>query len=65
MTMADLLGAYLGVSNEGKDIVLMILQEKIAELMVLTAPNIYQKYVTVDKARNRVLHVKLAKALYG
>jgi hypothetical protein len=34
-------------------------------MMVKTAPNIYRKYITVDKNKQPVLYVKLQKALYG
>jgi hypothetical protein len=43
----------------------MLLRGRLAELMVKTAPNIYRKYITVDKNNQPVLYVKLQKALYG
>jgi hypothetical protein len=45
--------------------VLMVLKGKLAEMMVHIAPQIYRKYVTVDRKGMSVLYVKLQKALYG
>jgi hypothetical protein len=33
--------------------------------MVQIAPEIYRKYVTLDKKGTKILYVKLHKALYG
>ena len=45
--------------------VLMILKRKLAEMMVHIAPQIYRKYITLDRKGMPVLYVKLHKALYG
>ncbi len=45
--------------------VLMVLKGKLAEMMVQTAPQVYRKYVTVDRKGTKILYVKLQKALYG
>ena len=37
----------------------------MAEFLVKTSPNLYSKYVTINKKREKVLYVKLKKALYG
>lgn len=63
--VADLPGAFLACSMEGKEEVLMVLRGRLAELMALTAPNIYQKYVTINSNGRKILYIKLAKALYG
>jgi hypothetical protein len=43
----------------------MVLKGRLAELMVQVAPNLYRKYITVDKKDTAVLYVKMQKALYG
>jgi histone deacetylase 1/2 len=43
----------------------MRFQGRLAELMVLIAPQVYRKYVTTDTKGEPVLFVKLQKALYG
>jgi hypothetical protein len=43
----------------------MILKGRLAELMVQVAPNLYRKYITVDKRNTPILYVKIQKALYG
>ncbi len=45
--------------------VLMVLKGELAEMMVQIAPQIYQKYITMDKKGTKILYVKLQKALYG
>jgi hypothetical protein len=45
--------------------VLMVLKGKLAEMMVKIAPQVYRKYVTVDRKGTPILYVKLQKALYG
>ena len=45
--------------------VLMVLRGELADMMVQIAPQIYRKYVTVDRKGTPILYVKLQKALYG
>jgi hypothetical protein len=45
--------------------VLMVLKGELAERMIQIAPQVYRKYVTVDKKGTKLLYVKLQKALYG
>jgi len=45
--------------------VLMVLKGELADMMVQIAPQVYRKYVTVDKKGTPILYVKLQKALYG
>jgi hypothetical protein len=45
--------------------VLMVLKGELAEMMVQIAPEIYRKYITLDKKGTKILYVKLQKALYG
>jgi hypothetical protein len=59
----DIPSAFVN-TDVGKD-VLMVLKEDLAEMMVQIAPEIYRKYVTLDKKRTKFLYVKLQKALYS
>ncbi len=43
----------------------MVLKGRLAELMVQVAPNLYRKYITVDRKGTAILYVKMQKALYG
>jgi hypothetical protein len=43
----------------------MVLKGRLAELMVLVAPNIYRKYITVDKRNTPIMYVKILKELFG
>ncbi len=45
--------------------VLMVLKGELTEMMVQIAPQIYQKYITMDKKGTKILYVKLQKVLYG
>jgi hypothetical protein len=45
--------------------VLMVLKGELAEMMIRIAPQVYRKYVTVDRKGTKILYVKLQKALYG
>jgi hypothetical protein len=43
----------------------MVLKGRLAELMVQVTPNLYRKYITVDRKGTAILYVKMQKALYG
>jgi hypothetical protein len=43
----------------------MILKGRLAELMVQVAPNLYRKYISVNRKGTAVLYVKIQKAIYG
>ncbi len=45
--------------------VLMVLKGDLAEMMVPIVPQVYRKYVTVDRKGTPILYIKLQKALYG
>ncbi len=45
--------------------VFMVLKGELAEMMIQIAPEVYRKYVSVDKKGTKILYVKLQKALYG
>jgi hypothetical protein len=51
-------------TNIDKD-VLMVLEGELTDMMVQIAPQIYRKYITVDRKGTRILYIKLQKALYG
>jgi hypothetical protein len=59
----NILSAFVNTDVD-KD-VLMVLRGELADMMVQIAPQIYRKYVTVDRKRTPILYVKLQKALYG
>jgi hypothetical protein len=63
VAIIDLPGAFLHA--DCTDHVIMRFQGRLAELMVLAAPQIYRKYVTTGANGELVLFVKLQKALYG
>jgi hypothetical protein len=45
--------------------VLMVLKGELAGMMEQITPQIYRKYIIVDKKGMQILYVKLQKALYG
>ena len=45
--------------------VIMVLKGELAKMMVQIAPEIYRKYIAVDRKGTKMLYVKLQKALYG
>ena len=53
------------VNTDVDEDVIMVLKAELADMMVQIAPEVYRRYVTVDKKGNRILYVKLQKALYG
>jgi hypothetical protein len=53
------------VNTEVDKDVLMVLKEDLADMMVQIAPQVYRKYITVDRKRTPIMYVKLQKALYG
>ena len=45
--------------------VIMVLKGELADMMVQIAPEVYRRYVTIDRKGTRILYMKLQKALYG
>ncbi len=43
----------------------MILKGQRAKLMVQVAPNLYRKYISVDRTGKAILYVKMQNAIYG
>jgi hypothetical protein len=56
-------GAFLH-ADVNKDIT-MVLQGRLAELMVQVEPNLYRKYITADRKGTAILYIKMQKALNG
>jgi hypothetical protein len=56
-------GAFLH-ADVNEDIT-MVLKGRLAELMVQVVPNLYSKYITVDRKGTAILYVKMQKAPYG
>ncbi len=57
----DIPGAFLHADVD-EDIT-MVLKGRLAELMVQVAPNLYRKYITVDRKGTTILYVKMQKAI--
>jgi len=52
------------VNTDVDEDVIMVLKGDLAEMMMQVAPEVYPKYVAVDKKDMKILYVKLQKALY-
>jgi hypothetical protein len=59
----DIPGAFLHVDLD-EDIT-MVLKGRLAELMVQVAPNLYRKYISVDRKGTAILYMKMQKTMYG
>jgi len=53
------------VNTDVDEDVIMVLKGELADMMTQIAPEIYRKYITVDRKGTRILNVKLQKVLYG
>ena len=66
VAIIDIPNAFVTTRIEDKkDIVIVRLRGKLAELIVATAPEIYKKYVSVNRKGELVLYVEALNALYG
>jgi hypothetical protein len=63
MAFVDVPGAFLSADVDEE--VIMTIRDRLAELMVKAAPNIYRNVITLDANNQPILYVKLQKALYG
>ena len=63
MAVIDLPGAFLHAAC--KDLVIMKFQVRLAKLMAMATPQLYQKYISTDSKGEPSLFVKRQKALYG
>jgi hypothetical protein len=53
------------VNTDVDEDIIMVLKGELADMMIQIAPEVYRKYVTVDRKGTPILYVKLQKALYG
>jgi hypothetical protein len=53
------------VNTDVDEDVRMVLKGGLVEMMIQIAPQMYQKYMTVDRKGTPILYVRLQKALYG
>ncbi len=51
------------VNTDVDEDVLMVLKGELADMMIQIAPQVYRKYMMVDKKGTKILYVKLQKAL--
>jgi hypothetical protein len=56
-------GVFLHTDSD-KDIT-MILKGRLVELMVQVMPNLYRKYISLDRKGTAILYIKMQKAIYG
>jgi hypothetical protein len=63
VAVADIPNAFIQTDMEG-DTVYMKLTGKAADILVQTAPEIYRKYIMIEKGK-KVLYVEALKAVYG
>ena len=61
----DIPSASVNTDVDKNVCIVLQVQGELAEMMVHFAPQIYPKYITVDRKGSLVLYVKLQKALYG
>jgi hypothetical protein len=47
------------VNTDVDEEVIMVLKGELAEMMIQIAPEVYRKYVSVDKKGTKILYVKL------
>ena len=62
VAIMDIPGTFLNIKND--EFVLMLLQGKLAELMVQLDPKLYRKYVITRSRGECMLYVKLNNDLY-
>ena len=63
VAVVDIPGAFLQADQD--EDVWVLFDGTLAELMVKVSPEIYSRYVTINKKGKKILYVKLRKALYG
>ena len=65
VVVIDLPGAFQHAKLEDEDEVMIVMEGCLAEMMVMTEPKVYRKYVTINSRGQPVFDVKLQKALCG
>lgn len=63
VTLVDVPGAYLQTELEDEKVIVKF-EGRMAELLEMIDPKMYQKYITIEGGR-QVLYAELAKVLYG
>ena len=63
VVITDISGAYLTI--EINEEMLMILGEKMLELIFITKLEIYRTFMTIGKSSKYIFYMKLKKALFG
>ena len=63
VAVLDVANAFFYAHNDER--ILMLLREKLSEMMLKIDPSMYRKYVTYSKNGVPMLYVCLYKALYG
>jgi hypothetical protein len=58
----DISGAFLHADSNTD--IMMILKGRLAKLMVQVAPNLYRKYIKVDRQGTAILYIKMQKGIY-
>ncbi len=53
------------VNTDVDEDVVMVLKGELADMMIQIAPEVYRRYMMVDRKGTKVLYVKLQKALHG
>ena len=65
MAIIDISNVFVTTRIEDKNYIVTVqLREKLAELMVATAPEIYKKYVSVNRKGELVIYAEALNALY-
>ena len=62
MRCCDVPSAF--VNTDVDEDFIMVLKGEHADMMIQIAPEVYRKYMTVDRKGTPILYVKLQKALY-
>ena len=63
VAIVDIPNAF--VQTEVDSVITMRIRGKLEELLIQQAPQVYAKYVIINKKGESVLYVQLRKALYG
>jgi hypothetical protein len=63
VTCFDIPGAFLHA--DVKEDITVVLKGRLVELMVQVVPNLYKKYITVNRKGTAIIYVKMQQVLYG
>ena len=65
VAVVDLPGAHQIANMDNKEEVIIVLRTPLTDLMVLTAPEVYRKFIPINAFGYKLLYMKLHKSLYG